>query len=254
MHHFHWGSRAPIWNDGDVGSLEVLGAMVHPIHWITIISTDCNMKWTKRKVQILKFTITILLCIGALMLFFYFGVIYERIERQGYSLFVKEQIVNILFGVLAGVITSGLLWYGKISVEKLKENHSSDVQLSGQWDEKYEPLEFPEPIQEQNLAFTLKHYGDKLSGKIVGTGNPIYLQSNNLQDGRPRLFDIKGLREGNYVSFSGILDDENRRGHTVYLMEIKGEYDILEGYSIYYDTTHHKLTMSKSTLTKVEKA
>lgn len=178
---------------------------------------------------------------------FYLGVIFEQGNSKGFVKLIKEQGINVFFGIIGGLITTGLLWYLKLGAENFRLTSKHDKILSGIWDEFYDPAEFKENGQEQSLIFKLEHKGEKVTGTLTGNDNP-----NCPPDQRHgiRLFSVQGHVEGKLTSISAILDSDDSIGHTVYLLEVNHNCTILSGITIYYDQNENELTTAKTKLVR----
>ena len=202
---------------------------------------------SKRVRKLLRLFITFSLFLGLLFGMFYLGVIFDKGNSQGFSKLIKEQGINVFFGVIGGFITSGLMWYTKLGIDNFRLTSKHDKILSGIWDEYYEPTEFTEIKQEQALTFKLEHKGEKITGILTGNDSP-----NCPPDQRhgSRLFLVHGHVEGKLTSISAVLDSDESIGHTVYLLEVNHDCTILNGITIYYDQNESQLTTAKTKLVK----
>jgi len=205
---------------------------------------------TKNIRKFLKVTLTVTLFAGLVVGCFYLGVIFEQGDSKGFGKLVKEQGVNVFFGVIGGLITTALLWYLKVGAENFRLTGKHDKILSGVWDEQYELTEIEKNGQEQSLVFKIEHKGEMISGILTGNDNPVCPSERRCGF---RLFSVQGHLEGKLVSLGAVLDSDESIGHTVYLLEVNHSCTILDGITIYYDQNTGKLTSSKTTLIKRQK-
>lgn len=134
--------------------------------------------------------------------------------------------------------------------EEKKATTKQDSALSGIWDEYYEPDKFKEKEQKQTLVFNLDHQGPRITGTLIGDDNPNYPNLPQDEQHDLRKFVVNGNLKGSLVSLTAIIDSDEDKGHTVYLLEVKNSNSILEGITIYYDLDEKVLTTARTKLVK----
>lgn len=189
----------------------------------------------------------VVLWLGLIAAVFYAGLLFGRAHVIGYRAIARDQSLNLVFGIVGGVVTSALIWYWNVWTSWIvamvrKEQVKT---LTGFWEERYNPAEYKETHQEQRLIFDLDHAGPRLTGTLMADDTP---QCPPNDRHGARAFEVHGLVEGAFVSLDAILQDKSRFGHTVYLLQQSDEGDKMSGWSIWYDLNEERLTAGKTTL------
>ncbi|MBD1364437.1 hypothetical protein IDJ77_11515 [Mucilaginibacter sp. ZT4R22] len=200
---------------------------------------------SKRVREIIRRVTLIILILGLIIGCFYVGVIFGKGNETGFPNLFKEQGINVLFGILGGLITTALITYLQNITKEYRYLSKEDRILTDTWDEGYIPEDFPENGQEQILTFRLKQTGERITGHLIGEDSPTCPPEK--KHGYRR-FNIEGRKEGDLISLIAIIDDDREIGHTVYLLQLNHNASIMEGETTYYDLNERALASAHSKL------
>jgi hypothetical protein len=174
-------------------------------------------------------------------------------QAPGRIEFIKTQVISLFIGITGGIMTAFLLWYANRNVDyiwqKIADNISTDIKVTGIWVEKYQPVIHKETLQKQDLILDLRQEGIIINGTIKADDSASCPE--NEKKGL-RMFDVQGQSKDEMIGLDCILRSSNKKGRVQYLLRFAGDGSRLVGWTTYFDIQNEILTAAECEFYRIE--